>query len=166
MGKLGPCRCGTGRWPPVETDRINPAVGYSDVVRLGAKVTKGNPLAVVHAGAPIKADAAERAPAAIRLAAQTNAAATLIHDRWLMASNACAKGPRVSWCMDSVGIGGAPDAGSFFNGDFLIRAQHLGHIRAACADGRAEEGRSGPLTIQPLQRLGMFHAEALAHGYL
>ena len=43
----------------VETDKINPAVGFSDIVRLGAKVTRGQPLGVVHAGRPDKADAAE-----------------------------------------------------------------------------------------------------------
>ena len=45
----------------VETDRINPAVGYSEVVRLGTKITKGQPLGVVHAGRPDRADQAEAA---------------------------------------------------------------------------------------------------------
>ena len=42
--------------------------------------------------------------------------------------------------MDSVGCGGAPDAADF--GD--AGANTLGHIAAACAAGRAEDGRSGP----------------------
>ncbi len=33
----------------VETDQVNPAVGLTEVVRLGAKVTRGDPLCVVHA---------------------------------------------------------------------------------------------------------------------
>jgi thymidine phosphorylase len=44
----------------VEKDNIDPAVGFSDIIRLGAKVSKGQPLAVVHAGRPDKADGAER----------------------------------------------------------------------------------------------------------
>lgn len=43
----------------VEGDQINPAVGFSEVVRLGSKVVKGQPLAVVHAARPIDADRAE-----------------------------------------------------------------------------------------------------------
>lgn len=43
----------------VETDKVNPAVGFSDVVPLGAKVVRGQPLAVVHAGRSDHADAAE-----------------------------------------------------------------------------------------------------------
>lgn len=45
----------------VESDRINPAVGLSDVVRLGSKVAKGQPLAVIHAARPADADRAEAA---------------------------------------------------------------------------------------------------------
>ena len=42
--------------------------------------------------------------------------------------------------MDSVGIGGAPDAYAFFNGDVPdTGANTLGHIAAACVDGKAEE---------------------------
>lgn len=67
--------------------------------------------------------------------------------------------------MDSVGIGGAPDAGAFFNdGVPDTGADTLGHIAAACADGRAEEGRSGPLQVPTLAALGLFHAHALATG--
>jgi phosphopentomutase len=67
--------------------------------------------------------------------------------------------------MDSVGIGGAPDADSFFNGDVPdTGADTLGHIAVACAAGEAEEGRSGPLHIPHLVSLGMANAMALARG--
>lgn len=57
--------------------------------------------------------------------------------------------------MDSVGIGGAPDAASFFNGDLPdTGANTLGHIAQACAAGRAEAGRIGPLHIPNLTALG------------
>ena len=47
--------------------------------------------------------------------------------------------------MDSVGIGGAPDADKFFNGDVPdTGANTLEHIAQDCAAGDAEEGRSGP----------------------
>ena len=42
----------------VETDAIDPAVGISDVVRLGARVTHGQVLARVHAASAAAADAA------------------------------------------------------------------------------------------------------------
>ncbi|MDF1873139.1 phosphopentomutase [Vannielia sp.] len=63
--------------------------------------------------------------------------------------------------MDSVGCGGAPDAGDF--GD--EGANTLGHITEACAEGRAEEGRSGPLKMPVLDGLGLADAVALASGY-
>lgn len=44
-----------------ESDVINPAVGLSDVARLGSKVVKGQPLCVVHAARPADADRAEAA---------------------------------------------------------------------------------------------------------
>ena len=49
----------------VESDQINSAVGLSDVVRLGAKVAKGAPLAVIHA---VRANDAERAAQTVRQA--------------------------------------------------------------------------------------------------
>ena len=58
--------------------------------------------------------------------------------------------------MDSVGIGGAPDAGAYFNGDVPdTGANTLGHIAAACEAGEAEEGRSGPLHMPVLGALGL-----------
>lgn len=65
--------------------------------------------------------------------------------------------------MDSVGIGGAPDASDFFNGDLPdLGANTLAHIAQACAAGRAEKGRSGPLRLPNLDRLGLGGAMRLA----
>jgi len=67
--------------------------------------------------------------------------------------------------LDSVGIGGAPDAAAFFNdGVPDTGANTLGHIAEACAAGRAEEGRTGPLAIPTLDSLGMGRAVTLASG--
>lgn len=67
--------------------------------------------------------------------------------------------------MDSLGIGGAPDAETFFNGDVPdTGANTLGHIAAACAAGQAEDGRSGALSVPNLAKLGIWQAEALANG--
>ncbi|MEZ5779151.1 MAG: phosphopentomutase [Paracoccaceae bacterium] len=67
--------------------------------------------------------------------------------------------------MDSVGAGGAPDAGQFFNGDLPdTGANTLGHIADACAAGEAEEGRSGPLRMPNLDALGLGEAVRLASG--
>jgi phosphopentomutase len=62
--------------------------------------------------------------------------------------------------MDSVGCGGAPDAAAF--GD--EGANTLGHIAEACAAGRAEVGRSGPLRMPVLDGLGLGAAIRLAAG--
>ncbi len=62
--------------------------------------------------------------------------------------------------MDSVGCGGAPDAGDF--GD--EGANTLAHIAAACAAGRVDQGRSGPLKLPNLDRLGLGAAITLASG--
>jgi phosphopentomutase len=62
--------------------------------------------------------------------------------------------------MDSVGCGGAPDAADF--GD--AGANTLGHIAQACAEGRAETGRSGPLQMPNLDALGLGAAIRLASG--
>jgi len=45
----------------VESDVVNPAVGLSDVVSVGDRVTKGQPLARVHAARESQADEAEQA---------------------------------------------------------------------------------------------------------
>ncbi len=65
--------------------------------------------------------------------------------------------------IDSVGIGGAPDADQFFNGEVPdTGANTVGHIAAACAAGKAEDGRSGPLQVPTLAGLGLGAAVELA----
>ncbi|SDW61459.1 phosphopentomutase [Ruegeria halocynthiae] len=67
--------------------------------------------------------------------------------------------------MDSVGIGGAPDADQFYNGTKPdTGANTVAHIAQACANGRAEEGRSGPLHLPNLDALGLGAATRLASG--
>jgi phosphopentomutase len=67
--------------------------------------------------------------------------------------------------MDSVGIGGAPDAHTFFNGDVPdTGANTLGHIAQACDAGHAEEGRSGQLQVPVLVSLGLRAALENASG--
>lgn len=68
---------------------------------------------------------------------------------------------RVFLCvLDSVGCGGAPDAAHY--GD--EGSNTLLHIAEACADGRAQAGRSGPLTVPNLDALGLGAAITLASG--
>ncbi|TVP70685.1 MAG: phosphopentomutase [Rhodobacteraceae bacterium] len=62
--------------------------------------------------------------------------------------------------LDSVGCGGAPDAADF--GD--AGANTLAHIIKACAEGRADQGRAGPLTVPVLDNLGLGAAIRLASG--
>ncbi|MFT5346560.1 MAG: phosphopentomutase, partial [Dinoroseobacter sp.] len=67
--------------------------------------------------------------------------------------------------MDSVGCGGAPDADQFFNGTVPdTGANTLGHIAQACAEGRAEDGRSGKLFMPNLAALGLGAAVKAASG--
>ncbi|WP_299153492.1 thymidine phosphorylase [uncultured Tateyamaria sp.] len=61
----------------VESDTINPAVGLRDVVRLGTKVDRGQPLAVIHAA---RAADADRAEAALRAAITVGPRAAPIPD--------------------------------------------------------------------------------------
>lgn len=62
--------------------------------------------------------------------------------------------------LDSVGCGGAPDAAEF--GD--EGSNTLAHIAAACREGRAEEGRSGPLQVPNLAALGLNQAILAGSG--
>lgn len=62
--------------------------------------------------------------------------------------------------LDSVGCGGAPDAAEF--GD--AGANTLGNIIKACAAGQAEEGRTGPLKVPNLDRLGLGAAVRVSTG--
>ena len=67
--------------------------------------------------------------------------------------------------LDSVGCGGAPDADTFFNnGTPDTGANTLAHIARACAAREADEGRSGPLHLPNLDRLGLGAAVRLASG--
>ncbi|MEH7828992.1 phosphopentomutase [Gemmobacter denitrificans] len=68
--------------------------------------------------------------------------------------------------LDSVGIGGGPDADRFFSGGVPDTGSNtLGHIAQACAEGRAEQGRSGPLHMPALDGLGLGAALKLASGF-
>ncbi len=66
----------------VESDVIDPAVGLSNIVRLGDKVSKGTPIAVVHAG---REDAARHAAQSVLRAIQIGPDAfvtpELVHER-------------------------------------------------------------------------------------
>lgn len=77
---LAVVRLGGGR--QVESDPVDPSVGLSGLARLGDFVTKGQPIAVIHA---IREDAARSAEASVRAAmALTNSAPDippLIHER-------------------------------------------------------------------------------------
>ncbi|GGI72944.1 phosphopentomutase [Shewanella gelidii] len=56
--------------------------------------------------------------------------------------------------MDSFGVGAASDAEKF--GD--VGSDTFGHIAKACAEGKADIGRQGPLKLPNLARLGLGHA--------
>ena len=56
--------------------------------------------------------------------------------------------------LDSFGIGATRDADKF--GD--AGANTLGHIAEFCAEGKADNGRAGPLSLPNLSRLGLLHA--------
>ncbi|MGJ4942060.1 phosphopentomutase [Bradyrhizobium sp. HKCCYLS1011] len=63
--------------------------------------------------------------------------------------------------MDSVGVGGAPDAAHY--GD--QGADTIGHIAEACARGEADSNiRAGPLSLPHLVKLGLGEACRLATG--
>nr|WP_290442996.1 phosphopentomutase [Rhodovulum tesquicola] len=67
--------------------------------------------------------------------------------------------------IDSVGCGGAPDAGAFFSeGIPDTGANTLAHIAHACAAGAADTGRRGPMNLHNLDNLGLGAAIRLASG--
>ncbi|MGB3243478.1 MAG: thymidine phosphorylase [Sulfitobacter sp.] len=79
---LGLAVVGLGGGRVVESDRINPAVGLSDVVRLGTKVAQGHTLAVVHTTRPDDAErAAQAVLAAIEIAGSRPVVPDLILER-------------------------------------------------------------------------------------
>ncbi|MCV6584196.1 MAG: thymidine phosphorylase, partial [Marinibacterium sp.] len=66
----------------VESDVIDPAVGLSNMVRLGERVTKGAPLAAVHAAREdAAAQAAQSVVAAITIGDAPVAVPDLVHER-------------------------------------------------------------------------------------
>ncbi len=66
----------------VEYDRIDPSVGLTDVVALGSRVARGDPLACIHAADEDRAEAAARALVqAVTISEAAPAAATLVLDR-------------------------------------------------------------------------------------
>jgi len=62
--------------------------------------------------------------------------------------------------LDSFGVGAAGDAAKF--GD--IGSDTFGHIAKACAEGKADIGREGPLKLPNLARLGLAHAAMESTG--
>jgi thymidine phosphorylase len=52
---LGNCVVQMGGGRLVGTDKINPAVGLAEVIRIGAKVERGTPLAILHCESPAQA---------------------------------------------------------------------------------------------------------------
>jgi thymidine phosphorylase len=63
-------------------DRIDPAVGLSDLAGIGSRVERGSPLAMVHARSEADADRAARAlRAAYRIGDTTPAPRALIYER-------------------------------------------------------------------------------------
>lgn len=62
--------------------------------------------------------------------------------------------------LDSFGIGASADAEKF--GD--AGSNTLGHIAEQCALGNAEEGRTGPLKLPNLAKLGLLHAATESSG--
>lgn len=66
--------------------------------------------------------------------------------------------------MDSVGIGGAPDADQYFNSGLPdTGANTVAHIADTCRQGGAEQGRHGPLNIPNLTNLGLGNAIEMAN---
>lgn len=66
----------------VETDSIDPAVGLSNIVRLGDRIAKGAPIALVHAAREEAARrAADSVQAAIRISDNPGSVPVLIHER-------------------------------------------------------------------------------------
>ncbi|GIU13158.1 MULTISPECIES: phosphopentomutase [unclassified Shewanella] len=62
--------------------------------------------------------------------------------------------------LDSFGVGAAHDAEAF--GD--VGSNTFGHIAKACAEGKANDGREGPLKLPNLARLGLGHASKESTG--
>ena len=57
---LGLCTVNLGGGRRVETDKINPAVGLSNIAAIGTRINKGKPIARIHAAGPDTADRAAK----------------------------------------------------------------------------------------------------------
>ena len=67
--------------------------------------------------------------------------------------------------MDSLGIGSSADAGDFVGDGFTdMGANTLGHIAEAFARGNCDDGRTGPLNLPHLGRLGLGHSCEASSG--
>ena len=79
---LGLSVVGLGGGRQVESDIVDPAVGLSDVVPLGAKVAKGDPVLKIHAAREDQAElAAKQVLAAISIAEKPQETLPLIYER-------------------------------------------------------------------------------------
>lgn len=79
---LGLAVVGLGGGRQVETDQVDPSVGLSDLLPLGAQVTKGQPLCRIHAAREDAASQAERAVlSAISISEDAPHVPPLIHER-------------------------------------------------------------------------------------
>ncbi|MGL1957239.1 MAG: phosphopentomutase [Colwellia sp.] len=73
--------------------------------------------------------------------------------------------------LDSFGLGSTDDARNYFNVDAAGKklsdsgANTFGHIAQYCAEGKANEGRSGLLFLPNLNKLGLGHACEESSGY-
>jgi len=76
---LAVVRMGGGR--QVESDRIDPRVGFSDVVSLGTRVERGDPMATIHAADEASAQAAAQAVLLAVTISQATETSDLILDR-------------------------------------------------------------------------------------
>jgi len=65
----------------VERDRIDPRVGLSDVVALGTRVERGDPIATIHAADEASAQAAAQAVLLAVTISQATETSDLILDR-------------------------------------------------------------------------------------
>ena len=62
--------------------------------------------------------------------------------------------------LDSLGIGGAPDA-NIYNDE---GSNTFGSIALACSNGHADIGRKGALRVPNLETLGIYSATRLSTG--
>ena len=115
------------------------------------------PLALVHAATEAEADAAD-ARRSGRLSAWRDDGARRA------AADPSSGSPDAARLPDRDGLGRLRRRARCRRLSATPGANTLGHIAAACAAGRAEEGRSGPLQLPHLDALGLGAAIRLASG--